>query len=61
MEMKDQPDVELAEGELFVVPRGTEHRPVADEETHILLFESAGTLNTGNVRSERTVEAPKRI
>ena len=43
------------------MPRGVEHRPVADEEVHVLLFEPAGTLNTGDVRDERTVERPDRI
>ncbi len=47
MEFRDR-DVWLEEGELLVVPRGVEHRPVADEEVHILLFEPASTLNTGN-------------
>jgi mannose-6-phosphate isomerase-like protein (cupin superfamily) len=42
-------------GEFIVVPRGVEHRPVADEECWILLFEPASTLNTGNVRNERTL------
>ena len=50
--------VNLAEGELFVVPRGVEHRPVAAEECHVLLFEPASTLNTGNVQSKRTVDRP---
>ena len=53
--------VELGPGECLVVPRGVEHRPVAEEETHILMFEPAGTLNTGNVRSERTVEDPEHL
>jgi len=53
--------VELEPGELCIVPRGVEHKPVADEEVSLLLFEPAGTLNTGNVRSERTVEALERI
>jgi mannose-6-phosphate isomerase-like protein (cupin superfamily) len=48
-------------GELIIVPRGVEHQPVADEETHVLLVEPATTLNTGNVRDERTVVRPKRI
>lgn len=52
---------EVGEGELIVVPRGVEHRPVAEEEVHILLFEPAGTLNTGDVRNERTVVRPERI
>jgi mannose-6-phosphate isomerase-like protein (cupin superfamily) len=54
-------DVRLEEGELFIVPAGVEHQPVAEEEVHVLLLEPASTLNTGNVRSERTVEAPERI
>ena len=53
--------VELAEGELFIVPRGVEHKPVASAETHVLLLEPMGTLNTGNVRSDHTVEVPERL
>jgi mannose-6-phosphate isomerase-like protein (cupin superfamily) len=60
MEFRDRA-VELREGELIVVPRGVEHRPVADEEASVLLFEPATTLNTGDVRNERTVDAPERI
>ena len=60
MELRDQTIV-LDPGEMIVIPRGVEHRPVADEETHILLFEPAGTLNTGNVRGERTVAELERI
>jgi len=48
--------LELGEGELAVIPAGVEHRPVAAEETWVVLIEPVGTLNTGNVRSERTVE-----
>ena len=48
-------DVWLEEGEFIIVPRGVEHRPVADEEAQILLFEPASTLNTGNVQDEFTV------
>ncbi len=51
--------VELGEGEMGIVPRGVEHRPVAEAEVHILLFEPAGTLNTGDVHSERTIENPE--
>jgi mannose-6-phosphate isomerase-like protein (cupin superfamily) len=54
-------DVRLEEGELFIVPRGVEHLPVAEGEAHVLLFEPASTVNTGNVRGERTVESPERI
>jgi mannose-6-phosphate isomerase-like protein (cupin superfamily) len=41
-------------GEFIIVPRGVEHRPVAEEEVHVMLFEPATTLNTGNVRNELT-------
>src|ERR1041384_7869980 len=51
--------VELGAGELVVVPRGVEHRPVAEEEASVMLFEPASTLNTGNVRGERTAEAER--
>jgi mannose-6-phosphate isomerase-like protein (cupin superfamily) len=47
-------DIHLEEGELFIVPRGVEHKPSAEAETHVLLFEPASTLNTGNVENERT-------
>ena len=60
MELEDG-DIWLQEGEFLVVPRGVEHRPVAEEEVHLLLFEPATTLNTGNVRNERTVARPQRI
>ena len=49
-------EVKLREGEFFIVPRGVEHKPVATEEVHLMLFEPATTLNTGNVCTERTVE-----
>ena len=51
----------LEEGEFIVVPRGVEHRPVADEEAWILLFEPASTLNTGNVVNERTLPELERV
>ena len=47
-------DVKLNAGEFFVVPRGVEHLPIALEEVCVLVFEPAETLNTGNVRNERT-------
>ena len=56
-----QSEITIREGEFVIVPRGTEHRPAADEEVEILLFEPAGTLNTGNVRGELTVEQLQRI
>jgi mannose-6-phosphate isomerase-like protein (cupin superfamily) len=51
----------IEEGEFIVVPHGVEHRPVAPEEVHIMLIEPRGTLNTGNIRNERTVEHIKAI
>lgn len=49
-------EVVVEPGEFIIIPRGVEHLPIADDETHVLLFEPEGTLNTGNVRNERTVE-----
>ena len=60
MEFRDR-NVWLEEGELLVVPRGVEHRPVAEEEAHVLLFEPASTVNTGNVRNELTLTELERI
>jgi mannose-6-phosphate isomerase-like protein (cupin superfamily) len=54
-------DVRLEPGEFLVVPRGVEHLPVADGECHVLLFEPASTLNTGNVENERTVRDLARL
>ena len=53
--------VELHPGELFVVPRGVEHKPVASTECQIVLFEPAGTLNTGNIVNDHTVPEPEVI
>ena len=50
----------IEEGE-FVVPRGVEHKPVAEEECWFLLFEPSSTLNTGNVVNERTVAQLERV
>ena len=60
MELRDKV-VHLAAGEFIVIPRGVEHRPNAREEVEVLLFEPATTLNTGNVRSDRTRETLERI
>lgn len=54
-------DVWLDEGEFFVVPKGVEHKPVAQEEVHLLLFEPISTLNTGDQRHAMTVEELERI
>jgi len=55
LEFRDS-EVWLEKGQLCVVPRGVEHRPVAPEEAHIMLVEPAGTRNTGNRETDRTVE-----
>jgi mannose-6-phosphate isomerase-like protein (cupin superfamily) len=60
MEFRDRV-VELSEGEMIVVPRGVEHRPVADEEVCVLLFEPVSTVNTGSAGGERTVARPERL
>jgi len=60
MEFRDRA-VWVEEGEFIIVPRGVEHRPVADAEAEVMLFEPATTLNTGNVRNERTVERLERL
>lgn len=57
MRLRDR-EIVIREGEFVIVPRGVEHLPVADDEVHVLLFEPAGTLNTGNVENERTVAEP---
>jgi mannose-6-phosphate isomerase-like protein (cupin superfamily) len=60
MQFRDR-TVPLHEGEFLIVPRGVEHRPVAADEVAILLFEPAGTLNTGNAGGDRTVVNPERL
>ena len=60
IQLRDR-DISLEPGELLIVPRGVEHRPIAEAETHVLLSEPVGTLNTGNVSNERTVRDPERI
>ena len=60
MEFRDH-TVELREGEMIIVPRGVEHRPVAEQEVWVMLFEPAGTLNTGSAGGARTIAQPERI
>jgi mannose-6-phosphate isomerase-like protein (cupin superfamily) len=60
MKFRDHEAV-VREGEFVIVPKGTEHCPVADEEVHIVLIEPKSTLNTGNITNERTVAQLKRI
>ncbi|MCJ7446232.1 MAG: hypothetical protein MUO72_00925 [Bacteroidales bacterium] len=47
------------EGEFIIIPKGVKHRPIADIETHLLLFEPETILNTGDVRNELALESPK--
>ena len=54
-------EVWVNEGEFAIVPKGVDHLPVARDEVHVLLIEPKSTLNTGNVRNERTVEQLDRI
>ena len=62
MELRDQEALLLQEGEFCIVPRGVEHRPVAEEEVAVMLFEPAGTLNTGNAEpTSFTVTTPQTL
>jgi len=60
MEFRDR-HVDLTAGEMLIVPRGVEHRPVAEREVHVLLFEPAGTVNTGGAGGPLTRATPDRI
>ncbi len=60
MKFRDREEIVRA-GEFIVVPRGVEHLPIAEEEVHLILLEPKTTLNTGNVRNERTVTELERI
>ncbi len=60
MRFRDR-EVEIREGEFLIVPKGVEHLPVADQEVHVVLLEPKSTLNTGNVRNERTIAQLERI
>lgn len=53
--------VDINEGEFIIIPRGVRHRPIADKEAHLLLFEPETVLNTGDVRNELTQESPERM
>ena len=60
MELR-QKIIDIKEGELIIIPRGTEHRPTASEEVHIMLFEPMSTLNTGNVEDKLTKNMLEKI
>ena len=53
--------VDIREGEFIIVPRGVKHRPIAEKEAHLLLFEPETVLNTGNVRNDLTQESPEKV
>jgi mannose-6-phosphate isomerase-like protein (cupin superfamily) len=60
MRFRDR-EVQIREGEFLIVPRGVEHLPVAEREVEVVLLEPKSTLNTGNVRNERTIMELERI
>ena len=60
MELRDR-TLEVGEGELVIIPRGVEHCPSADHEADVLLFEPAGTLNTGTAGGPRTIHSPEHL
>lgn len=60
IEMRDG-TVEIKEGEMFIVPRGVEHKPIAEDEVWLMLFEPAETKHTGNVKDKLTVEKFEKI
>ena len=55
MELPDK-TIRINEGEFIIIPRGVEHRPVAEKEVEVLLFEPASTINTGTTQNERTIK-----
>ena len=55
IKLQDQ-NIELNEGQFFIIPRGVEHLPIAEEECHVMLFEPKSVNNTGNTKNEKTVE-----
>ena len=60
MKLRDK-EIEIKEGEFIIIPKGIEHKPVADQEVHLLLIEPKSTLNTGNIDNEKTVKNPEWI
>ena len=60
-EQGSEREIVIRPGEFIIIPRGVEHFPSADEETHIMLLEPKSTLNTGNLQNERTIAELERI
>ncbi|MBC2704384.1 MAG: hypothetical protein HGJ91_07580 [Desulfobacula sp.] len=54
-------NIELNEGEFYIIPKGVEHMPVAENEVHVLLFEPQSTVNTGSADSDKTISTLERI
>jgi mannose-6-phosphate isomerase-like protein (cupin superfamily) len=50
-------EIDLKEGEFYIVPKGTVHRPLAEEEAHLMMFVTASNVNTGNIENEFTLDA----
>lgn len=61
IQLRNQPDIVLREGEFVIVPRAVEHRPVAESEAEIILFEPSETSNTGDTETEQTQAEQKRL
>ena len=60
IKLKNQ-DIELTEGQFIIIPRGTEHLPVAEEECHVMLFEPKTVINTGDTKNDKTIEKLDKI
>lgn len=54
-------DIQLNEGQFFIIPKGVEHLPVAEEECHVMLFEPKSVVNTGNIVVEKTKETLEKL
>ncbi|MEN8199235.1 MAG: cupin domain-containing protein [Thermodesulfobacteriota bacterium] len=54
-------DICLSEGEFFIIPKGVEHMPIAENEVHVLMFEPKGTVNTGNTASDKKIDLLEKI
>ncbi len=53
--------VEVSKGEFIIVPKGVLHRPIADQEVHLMMFVTASNINTGNIKNEFTLESLEKI
>jgi mannose-6-phosphate isomerase-like protein (cupin superfamily) len=60
IKLKDR-EIDLYEGQFFIIPRGVGHLPIAEDEVHVMLFEPQSVLNTGDKKNERTVESLETI